>query len=393
MAEFTINPIPFAGGTLQWDEAILGLIRLDTTRFIYAFSQSNPNYKFYGIADVPNVTASSPTVTIVKQRAYVGVFNSVKMTRLDDDRFVSLDGADLFVYNTSTDDVIEELKITDWGSTFNNLPATRAWQRNVGDGEIVDVTMEPVPLTTSFRVVVRTLRYNISTQTFSVSSPKILHTGVAITNVDRGSVKIEQFLTDSTKVLIAYSDGSLTGPFTITPRQFAIYNLNDDTLDIITPPSLSAPYNNAMPVAFAANSVVHLSSNASIADAIEYDGTTWSADFPYAGANSTDPINDTAILSPSYAMILRKPGGAGGDGGNVTIQDYLIRIINRQGAQSIVTSFPTNQGGGLNITLPPSVVLWTRRDIMDVFDPETVLLPGYNVQSAQKRFVVTRITP
>jgi hypothetical protein len=396
MAEFTINPIPFAGGTLQWTANQLSLARLSSTRFIYAFSQTNPNYKYYGIADVPNVLASTPTVTIVKQRAYSGFFSQVVIERLDSTRFVAFDGPDMYVYNTATDDVIEELKVEDFkNNDYGNAPAQRLWVRAAGNNKLIVVTMSDIIASTNRRVEIVTVTYDPLNPSIQVSSPKILTAIVAPNNpTNQASVRIQPFPSDPNRFLISHAENAGAQVYTFDElRSIGIYSLLDDTIDIITPAPFSNPFRRAFPAAFGTDSVNVFAVSTSNQNAREYNGVSWGSEFQYAGANTNDAVHDVAILSPSYAMMLRKLGEDSGTGSGITLQDWSIRIINRQGPNNIVTSFPTNQGPGLDVSLTANTLLWPKRDIIDVFDPETVLLLGYNNQSAAKRFVVTRIKP
>lgn len=388
MAEFPINPIPYQGGSLEWEHNKLDMIRLNSNRIIYAFSQSDPSYKFYGIADVNDFLATSPAVTIVKQRAFTGSFSNMRLQKLDNDRFMAYDGADLYVYNVSTDDVIEELKVTDWSTDFfQGNPVTWSWSANVGTNKVVELsTIVDVPgSNVRYKIVVRTLTYDPGTASFTVSTPKTILGNIDAKVNEPYVANIKLVAGSSTKVLINLhkGDGQVDRNTDYTLAAIGLYDLNTDTIDVISPANLNN-YGNS--VGFGENAIVAFSHTTT--DAIEYDGSVWSSPFQYAGDSDEHALHECVTFSPSYAMMLFKP-----EIGDFTAQDNYFRIINRQAPQTVVTSFPTNTRDGLLVQFPTDVTPWFSRDRIDVYDPETVLIPCFNTDEADKQFVFIRIKP
>lgn len=393
MAEFPINPIPYQGGTLEWEHNKLDMIRLNNSRIIYAFSQSDPSYKFYGIADVNDFLATSPSVTIVKQRAFTGAFSNMRLQRLDNDRFISYDGKDLYVYNVSTDDVVEELKVTDWSTDFyQSNPVEWSWSTNVGTNQIVEVSfvLDTPATTPTYKFVIRTITYNPGTTSFTVSTPKTIVPGVSTSSIKPHAVNLKMIAGSSTKVLVNVHGSNASDPFEQATQYsleaIGVYDLTTDTIDVISPATISS-YGNS--IGFGENAIVAIPHNGT--DAIEYDGSVWSSPFSYAGDSGTHKLHECTTFSPSYGMLLFKPDPTGS--GGFEDGDNYFRIINRQGVQTVVTSFPTNTDDGLLVQFPTDVKPWFCRDRLDVFDAETVLIPCFNTDPANKQFVFIRIKP
>lgn len=378
MADFTITPIPFGGGSLQWNEEQLHLLRLNSNRYIYAFTQDNPKYKFYGIADVSNINDPTPTVNIVKQRAFTGEFSSVRLVALDNDRFVSYDGNDLYVYNVSTNDVVEELKILNYGTQYNGDVRNRSWAIKVSDGIILEGAVVPSNNLGKFDVVLRKLTYNTGTNQFTITTDKILESQITTSN-DR-YVHIKRIFGTSTKFLVISKKVNAESLFDHSILKVAIYETSTDTISDITPTNIGS-FTKGDLIAFSETGIVLF--NNSNDDAIEYNGTAFGSTFQYATGGATKPIGDAAHFSGSFGVIFRKDYGV----------NHYFRIVNRVGPNNVTTSFPTNIQNGLLVTFPTGFEPFKRQPVLDVFDPETLLINGYNTDPNLKQFTVLRFKP
>lgn len=109
MPDIILSPIPYESGNVDWSYDRTALIRLTSTRFIYAFQQTNPYYVFFGIADISGLKTGSANVNYIQQRAYLDTWQQVRIWKISDNRFVQWDNSnDYFkIYDVSTDDFVE----------------------------------------------------------------------------------------------------------------------------------------------------------------------------------------------------------------------------------------------------------------------------------------------
>lgn len=385
MTEFIINPIPYGGGTLQWTNRKIDLLRLNSsTRYIYAFSQTSPNYKFYGIADVANITGSVPAVNVIKQRAFTGFFSDVKLVALDDNRFVSYDGYDLYVYNTATNDVVEELKIANYGNDYNGQPTQRVFPYKISNDVLLEVRLISDVLPDRYKLTARKLTYNTSTSTFTITIDKTIMGNLSNTFLTNTYVDIKPIATSSTKILIVFYSITDVSLWSISLQRIAIYDVVTDTVNDITPASYTS-FAGGNVIGFDVSAIVLFDNNSN--DAIQFDGSSWSASFTYTADNNGTPIPAAGAFSPAYGILIRKAGSS------YTAQQWFYRIVNYQGSQNVVTSFPTNSSGGILVTYPSNFTLFYKKPGFDIFDAETFLINGYNSSSASKQFIVLRYKP
>jgi hypothetical protein len=382
MADFTITPIPYSGGSLIWSEKSIHFTRLNSNRFIYAFSQQSPDYKFYGIADVNNVNAPVPVVNIVKQRAFTGKFSDVRLVPLDSTRFVSFDGGDLYVYNTSTNDVVEELKIVNYGNQYNNDVRDRSFAIKANDGTLLEGAIVPSNTPGQYNAVLRRLTYDTTTKQFTITTNKII-TSVGTSYSDR-FIHLKRIHGSSNKFLAILKRVYDESNFRYQVTNIVIYDTSTDIITDITPESsIVSNYVYGDLIGFGENAIVFFDYDSQ--NAIEYNGTSFGSPFIYTNANDTFAIGDSAFFSGSFGVIFRKSTSSS--------TARYFRIVNRTGPNSISTSFPTNLNNGLLVNFPTNFSEFRRSSILDIFDPETLLIHGYNTTASSKQFVVLRFKP
>jgi len=382
MADFTITPIPYSGGSLVWSNESIHFIRLNSNRFIYAFSQQNPDYKFYGIADVNNINNPVPVVNIVKQRAFTGKFSKVRLVPLDSTRFVSFDGDDLYVYNTSTNDVVEELKIVNYGTQYDGESRKRSWALKTNDGTLLQGAIVPSNIPSQYNAVLRRLTYDTTTRQFTITTNKI------ITNVwtyyNEYFIHLKKIHGSGNKFLAILKRVSDESNFIYQINKIVIYDISTDTITDITPESsILNDYQRGDLIGFGENAIVFFDSNSQ--NAIEYNGTSFGSAFIYNNANDSFSIGDAEFFSGSFGVIFRKSTSFS------TVRYF--RIVNRTGPNSISTSFPTNLNNGLLVNFPTNFSEFSRSPILDVLDPETLLIHGYNTTTTSKQFIALRFKP
>lgn len=121
MADITLSPIPYNGGTLSMANHISHICRLTDTKFFAIFKQTTPNYTFGSVINVDNLKAAVPVATVAKQRV-LGTTSLTRMRawKLSASRVLVLQGADLTVYDIDgSDDMIKKnATIATFHSTF-----------------------------------------------------------------------------------------------------------------------------------------------------------------------------------------------------------------------------------------------------------------------------------
>jgi hypothetical protein len=65
MAEVTLSPIPYGGGSLIATSQ-RQVFRLSGTKFVYLYGQANPNYTIAQIVDIQGIKTATPTITILR---------------------------------------------------------------------------------------------------------------------------------------------------------------------------------------------------------------------------------------------------------------------------------------------------------------------------------------